>query len=142
MNNSPNNIASIKFPINFNVELLIKDLNKAIHSEWVEHFNKQGYEGNWKAISLLSQNGESTNIFAHPTSNEELQSTEILNNCSYFKEVLNFFECSILSARILKLESGAVIKPHFDHELGYEDGTFRIHIPIQTNSNVEFKFKL
>jgi len=51
---------------------------------------------------------------------------------------LIFFKFPILSARILKLEPGAEIKPHKDHELGYEDGNFRLHIPITTNDKVNF----
>jgi hypothetical protein len=36
------------------------------------------------------------------------------------------------------LAVGAEVKPHSDHCLGYEDGSFRLHIPIITNSEVEF----
>ena len=43
-----------------------------------------------------------------------------------------------MNARILRLGVGAEIKPHRDHELGYEDGKFRLHIPIITNENVQF----
>jgi Aspartyl/Asparaginyl beta-hydroxylase len=39
---------------------------------------------------------------------------------------------------LLNLAVGAEIKPHSDHCLGYEDGCFRLHIPIITNSQVEF----
>jgi hypothetical protein len=40
--------------------------------------------------------------------------------------------------RLLQLAVGAEIKPHSDNCLGYEDGSFRLHIPIITNSEVEF----
>lgn len=38
----------------------------------------------------------------------------------------------------MKLEIGSVINPHKDHASGYEDGMFRLHIPVTTNSEVEF----
>lgn len=38
----------------------------------------------------------------------------------------------------MRLNAGAVIKPHKDHALGYEDGDFRLHIPIVTNPDVNF----
>lgn len=40
--------------------------------------------------------------------------------------------------RLLNLAAGAVIKPHKDYCLGYEDGSFRLHIPIITNPDVVF----
>ncbi len=40
--------------------------------------------------------------------------------------------------RLLQLAVGAEVKPHSDNCLGYEDGSFRLHIPIITNSEVEF----
>ena len=52
--------------------------------------------------------------------------------------MINSFKTEILSARILKLKAGASIKPHRDHALGYEDGNFRIHVPITTNPDVSF----
>lgn len=43
-----------------------------------------------------------------------------------------------MSARLLRLEVGAEIKPHKDHDLGYENENFRLHIPIITNKEVQF----
>ena len=54
------------------------------------------------------------------------------------KEIREYFECNILSVRFLRLEKGGVIKEHFDNALSYEDAEVRFHIPIQTNSGVEF----
>jgi hypothetical protein len=33
---------------------------------------------------------------------------------------------------------GSVIKEHRDHELGFDDGEVRLHIPVITNPQVEF----
>ena len=40
--------------------------------------------------------------------------------------------------RLLKLAPGSNIKEHSDYNLSYEDGEVRVHIPIQTNQEVEF----
>jgi quercetin dioxygenase-like cupin family protein len=56
----------------------------------------------------------------------------------YFKEVLDGFLFEKTAVRLLQLAVGAEIKPHSDHCLGYEDGSFRLHIPIITNPDVEF----
>lgn len=39
--------------------------------------------------------------------------------------------------RVHKLAPGASIRPHRDVGRSFEDGVFRIHVPIQTNAEVE-----
>lgn len=128
----------LKFPVQFDESQLLKDLSDIMDSAWVPHFNTGGYSGNWNAIPLYSQNGEAGNIFAIMDPDVMVSETPIMKNCNYFREVLSWFQFPILSVRLLKLEAGAEIKPHRDHELGYEDGQFRLHIPIVTNPDVEF----
>ena len=117
---------------------MIRDLSLILDKNWVSHFNTDGYNGDWKAISLYAHNGEESNIFALPTATSIISETSTLKKCHYFKEVINSFKCAILTARILRLNVGAEIKPHRDYELGYEDGNFRLHIPIITNPGVQF----
>jgi aspartyl/asparaginyl beta-hydroxylase (cupin superfamily) len=47
-------------------------------------------------------------------------------------------ECPIKSTRLMRLAAGAEILEHSDHELGYEDGEVRLHVPVLTSSDVEF----
>lgn len=128
----------LKFPVQFDEQRLKEDLSKAMEGEWVPHFNTGGYTGNWNAVSLYAKGGDQRNIFAHPTDNSAISETPLMKACAYFREVLAFFKFPILSVRLLRLEAGAEIKPHTDHELGYEDGQFRLHIPIVTNPEIEF----
>ena len=132
------NTKYLKFPFQFNKEKLVDDLSIILDGNWIPHFNRAGYNGDWKVISLYAHNGEESNIYALSTSNSVISETSILKKCPYFKEVIDSFKCPILTARILRLGVGAEIKPHRDHELGYEDGNFRLHIPIVTNSGVQF----
>lgn len=133
-------VRSIKFPIVFDVKKLQNDLQKVIHEKWVDHYNPKDYSGKWTCIALMSQSGKSDSVYAVPNGNsdEKLVATEILNSCTYFKEVLDGFLFEKTAVRLLQLAVGAEIKPHSDNCLGYEDGSFRIHIPIITNSDVEF----
>ena len=128
----------LKLPFQFDTEKLVWDLSLVLEEKWIEHFNRADYKGDWKVIPLLAEGGDETKIFAHPTSDSTLSETSILKECLYFKEVIDSFKCPILSARILRLGRGAEIKPHRDHALGYEDGNFRLHIPIVTNPGVRF----
>lgn len=128
----------LKLPFQFDEQKLLSDLEKVLHTNWNAHFNLYGYSGDWKSIALYAPNGERDNIYANQAETAPILETELLKNCYYFKEVLSHFKCPILSARLLNLGPGAYIKPHKDHELGYENGCFRIHIPITTNPKVEF----
>lgn len=131
-------IRHIQFPLFFDVKLLQNDLEKVLTNNWVKHYNTNDYTGNWSSIALMSQGGKSDTIYALPSKNEEVIFTEILDKCAYFKEILEQFKFDKTSVRLLCLSSGAEIKPHKDYCLGYEDGCFRIHIPIITNNQVEF----
>jgi len=132
------NTKYLKFPFQFKKEKLAHDLSLILDGNWIPHFNTTGYNGDWNVISLYAHNGDESNIFALSTFNSIVSETSILKECKYFKEVIDSFKCPILTARILRLGVGSEIKPHRDHELGYEDGNFRLHIPIITNSDVQF----
>jgi quercetin dioxygenase-like cupin family protein len=131
-------IRHIKFPIAFDVIRLKNDLQKIMKSNWVDHYNQNDYSGKWTSIALMSSDGKSENIYAFNLDGSEIKNTEILDSCIYFKEVLDGFQFEKIAVRLLNLAVGAEIKPHSDHSLGYEDGYFRLHIPIITNSEVEF----
>nr|WP_294923542.1 aspartyl/asparaginyl beta-hydroxylase domain-containing protein [uncultured Flavobacterium sp.] len=128
----------IKFPLFFDTERLKNDVHKIINKNWKNHYNTNDYTGKWTSIALMSQNGKSDSIFALPSGNEKLVPTEILDSCTYFKEILDSFLFEKTAVRLLKLDVGAEVKPHSDNCLGYEDGCFRLHIPIITNNEVEF----
>lgn len=131
-------VRSIKFPMFFDPEKLKNDVRKIIDKNWTNHYNTNDYSGKWTSIALMSQNGKSDSIFALPSGDEKLVPTEIMESCTYFQEILDSFLFEKTAARLLKLDVGAEIKPHTDNCLGYEDGCFRLHIPIITNSEVEF----
>lgn len=128
----------LKFPLEFKVDKMLSDLALILEEKSVPHYNTNGYSGEWKVISLYAQGGDDKNIFALSTSDAAVEETAILKECKYLKEVIDSFQCPILSARLLKLGAAAKINPHRDHDLGYADGNFRLHIPIITNPDVEF----
>lgn len=128
----------LKLPINFDIEKLVFDLNIVLNDKWVPHFNTDGYSGNWNVIPLYAINGNESNIYAFQTEEAGICETRFIKTCFYFKKAIQSFRTKILSARLLKLGVGAEIKPHRDHNLGYENNTFRLHIPITTNNDVQF----
>ncbi|HAA15239.1 MAG TPA: aspartyl/asparaginyl beta-hydroxylase domain-containing protein [Cytophagales bacterium] len=129
----------LKLPFQFDEAKLVQDLSALKEDLWIPHYNTQGYAGEWKVIPLYAPQGDGTNIVIF-TPDQESRATETqwLKACPYFKEVIDSFQFPIVTARILRLAVGSEIKPHRDHELGYEDGCFRLHIPIVTNPEVHF----
>ena len=133
-----NLIRHIKFPFTFDFEKMQIEVEKLLTKNWINHYNNNDYSGEWNAIALLSQGGQSTNITAFNLGTEKVIYTEVMDSCNYLKEIIDSFLFEKTTVRLLRLAAGAIIKPHTDNELGYEDGCFRIHIPVITNPEVEF----
>ena len=127
-----------KLPFSFNIENLLKDFNICNQTTFIPHFNTNNYSGKWNSISLRSLNGDSTNIYAHKTENATYKNCKILKDCTYFQYIIDQFHCDKEAIRLLNLAPNSKIKSHKDDSLSYEDGFFRIHIPIKTNSKVLF----
>jgi aspartyl/asparaginyl beta-hydroxylase (cupin superfamily) len=75
--------------------------------------------------------------YSDPTATDWVD-TPLLESCRAIQRVLARLECPIKSTRLMRLAAGAQILEHTDHELGYEDGEVRLHIPVVTSSDVEF----
>ena len=39
----------------------------------------------------------------------------------------------------MRLTPGSLIKEHRDHDLAFEDGTVRLHVPVTINDGVDFR---
>lgn len=131
-------ITALRFPFEFDADLLKNDLCAVLGPSWVSHYNSAAFSGNWSSIALMSEGGKSSNIIATPSGAEPVTETELMEKCPYFRKVAATFNCAKTTVRLLKLDAGAEVKPHRDYCLGYEDGVFRIHIPVITNADVEF----
>lgn len=128
----------LQLPFLFDEQKLKNDLEIIFNGKWSPMLYKHNYEGGWKSVALYAPDGNSENIFAHNDSRNELKPTQTLKDCHYLQEVIGLFKAPVLSARLLRLSVGSIIKPHKDYKMGYEDNNFRIHIPITTNDQVAF----
>lgn len=107
-------------------------------ARWATHYNTKHYEGDWSIIPLRSINGDSNNAIAIHATSASYRDTVLLDQCPYIKEVISAFACEKTSIRLMKLDAGAIIKEHTDHDMNMEAGEARFHIPVQTNSEVAF----
>ncbi|WP_315837398.1 aspartyl/asparaginyl beta-hydroxylase domain-containing protein [Bradyrhizobium prioriisuperbiae] len=138
---SPRLPDQVRLPFDFDADALRRDLESLSKGEWIDHFVPQNYEGEWSVIPLRAQAGAThpvMMIFSNPSATEFVD-TPILDRCPCFREVLATFPCPLLAVRLMQLTPGSVIKEHSDYDLSFEDGVVRLHIPVITNSDVDFR---
>jgi len=130
----------LQLPLSFDPVLLRRDLDALSATPWTAHFVQQNYEGDWSVIPLRCAAGEThpiRMIYSDPTATQFVD-TPFLESCGYFQQVIAAFACEARSVRLMRLTPGSIIKEHTDVDLGVEDGTARIHIPVTTSPDVEF----
>jgi Aspartyl/Asparaginyl beta-hydroxylase len=128
----------LQLPFYFDAELLREAVDHLSGTNWQMHYQVRHYEGEWSAIPLRSPGGKADDIIVSPTDDTPYRDTIFLKSSPYLQQVLQTFKCPLKAVRLLKLNAGAVIKPHRDAELNYEHGEIRLHIPLVTHEDVEF----
>lgn len=132
-------IQYLQLPVSFDHTTMQAELNLLGNHLWALHFQVKHYAGEWSAIPLRSINGDLENKFISPVEDASLyKDTELLNRCPYFQEVLAYFKCPLMAARLLKLTPGTQVHEHRDYDLCFEEGLARFHIPVLTNPDIEF----
>lgn len=129
---------ALRLPFTFDPAALKADLEKVAPGEWVPHFNRPYYEGEWSGVSLRSVTGAASHLFPDPTRSDFYADTPLMGRCGYFKRVTEAFECRLESVRLLKLGPGSRIREHSDFDLGFEYRIVRVHVPVRTSAEVEF----
>jgi hypothetical protein len=131
----------LRLPLRFDPASLARDLATLSSTAWVRHYVRANYEGDWSVIPLRAPAGEThpiRMINAHPTCRDFVD-TPLLDPCPYFREIMATFNAPLHNVRLMRLTAGSVIKEHFDHDLSFEDGKVRLHIPVITNDAVDFR---
>lgn len=129
---------AVKLPLRFDAARLQSEVARPAADAFVPHFNTAYYQGEWSAVPLRSIGGRLDHIYPDPTAKTAFADTPLLAGSPYCREVLAALCCPQQAARLLRLRAGTVIQEHRDHELGFEDGEVRLHIPVRTNPDVHF----
>lgn len=130
---------AFRLPLRFDAEALAADLARIRPGDWLPHFNRNDYEGDWSVIALRSIGGFPRRIGPSPFDPMPYADTPHMARFPCFHAVAASFDMPLGAVRLLKLAPGAEIRPHTDEFLGYDDGQVRLHIPVQTNPEVEFR---
>lgn len=131
----------LRLPLNFDPVRLRADLDALIDTPWTEHFVRQNYEGDWSVLPLRCTKGAThpiMQIYSDPTATD-FEDTALLARSRYFQEVLGALRCPLQAVRLMRLTPGSIIKDHRDNDLEAESGGARLHIPIVTNPDVDFR---
>jgi hypothetical protein len=128
----------VRLPLTFDPEPLRAEVGALGPDTWVPHFNTAYYKGDWSGVALRSVGGR-VSLYPDPAAADPFADTPTLSQCPRLAQALAQFECGLLSARLLRLGPGASIREHKDYKLGYEDGEIRVHVPLSTNPDVEFR---
>jgi hypothetical protein len=128
-----------KLSIQFDAAKLQSELERIDASEWIRHFNTENFEGEWSGVALRSVGGQAGQLYPLMAAPELFTPTDVLLRCAYFQDVLNQFLFPLTAVRLLKLSAGSRILKHHDDRLGYGDGQVRLHVPIVTHPDVDFR---
>lgn len=130
-------------PLAFDPARLLADIAEIADADWIAHFVPGNYEGGWSVIPLRCTAGAGKlhpilMIQSDPVATE-FESTPWLERAPYLTQVLAAFQCPLLAVRLMRLEPASRIKPHRDLDLDAARGTARLHVPITTNPDVDFR---
>ena len=127
-----------QLPFRFDAARLRGDLERVPRDVWREHYAARDYRGEWTVLPLRSVGGRAGLIQSTILPPDQFRETKVLLASPYFQEVLETLACPMCAVRLMRLGAGSEIKEHADSSVGYEDGHVRLHIPVQTHSQVEF----
>lgn len=131
----------LQLPFRFDAAAMQADLRRIEDAAWVRHFVTQNYEGDWTVLPLRAP-ATATHpvqmIYSDPACSEYAD-TALLAACPSIAAALTAFDCPLESVRLMRLGAGSIIKTHRDHDLDVEHGRVRLHIPIETNPDVDFR---
>ena len=126
----------IRFSSNYDTAILKTELTSCLDNKWIAHFNQKDYSGEWNCIALRSKSGNSSDILTFGES--DFIDTELLNELPYTKQIIDSIPGKKETIRYMALYPNSHIHPHKDIGCSYEEGLYRIHIPIVTNDEVLF----
>ncbi|QHI36273.1 L-proline cis-4-hydroxylase [Kordia antarctica] len=126
------------FPFTFDVKALQVDLATCMKFNFLENYVPTNYAGKDYILPLRSVDGTLDSAVATENQASRFKNTVVLDECPYFDEVINSFLCDKEAVRLMNLPAGKIVNTHIDYNGGYEDGIFRVHIPVITNDEVFF----
>lgn len=131
----------VRLPINCDPLPLAAEVAALPLGAWTRHFVPDNYKGDWSVIPLRAPAGAThpiMQITSRPDCTDWVE-IEFLAACPAIRAALELLECELDAARLMRLGPGSEILEHRDHDLAAEYGAARLHIPLTTSPDVEFR---
>ena len=131
----------LRLPLAFDAQAMAADVARLEAEDWIAHFVEQNYDGDWSVIPLRGKAGATHPVMMiySDAACRDFADTPFLDACPAIRAALAAFRCPLQAVRLMRLGPGSIIKEHRDHDLAYEAGSVRIHVPIETNADVDFR---
>jgi hypothetical protein len=132
---------AVRLPLAFDAAALEAALVALEAEEWTAHFVPQHFTGDWSVIPLRAPAGATHPIMkiTSPPGETDWVDTALLVASSGFRAVLDALPGPLYAARLMRLGADSQIHEHSDHDLAAEMGMVRLHIPVRTNADVDFR---
>ena len=130
----------VRLPLDFDPEALAADLAGIAEDEWIGHVARGNFEGRWDIIPLRSAAGEThpLRLINTDPGAAEFVDTPWLARMPAFRAALGRLRCTLRSVRLMRLAAGSRIREHKD-ALDAELGMIRLHVPVVTSPDVDFR---
>lgn len=130
----------VRLPLDFAVDAAAAEIARLDEADWTRHFVPDNFSGEWSALPLRAPRGAShpiLRIAANPGG--EWDDTEYLDAMPALRGLLAAIACPLEAARLMRLGPGSTIHEHRDLDLDAAHGVARLHIPILTAPEVDFR---
>jgi hypothetical protein len=131
----------LRLPVEIDPAPLLTEAESLPDEAWIPHMVRQNYEGDWAAAPLMAPAGEThpiRQIYPDPTATRFVP-TKFLDAMPATRALLAALPCETQCVRLMRLGPGAWIKPHRDHDLDAALGHARLHLPLATGPDVDFR---
>jgi quercetin dioxygenase-like cupin family protein len=119
----------------FDVGELARSLERIPAERWRAHLGPY-HDGGWEAVSLWAPGGDANN---QTSRGGGFAATEVLARVPEFRAVIDAIPGSKNRVRLMRLRAGAEIFRHSDPMSQIDSSLLRLHVPITTNPDVDFR---
>ncbi len=129
-----NRPACSRLPVQLDLELLHQALAGITAGQWLGHFNRDYFQGDWSGVVLL---GAADAVGLAPGREATVPRSAWLDDPRW-AQALQPLAVELVSARLLRLGPGSRILEHHDHDLEGLQADQRLHIPLLSPPAVDF----
>lgn len=124
-----------RLPLHFDADAMAGLLDRVAPHYWRAHLGPY-HDGGWETVSLWAPGGDAWN---QTSQGAAFGATEVLDALPGFHAVIDAIPGSKSRVRLMRLRPGAEIFRHSDPIDQVDARLVRLHVPITTNPDVDFR---